>query len=89
MNGIPIVLIVTCIIIGLCTLSGFLSGFVNKISGIVSFILACVLVSLLLPTITSALRGTAVYTAVRNQCEAIGNNIVKNVEDRINSYYSK
>ena len=79
MNGIPIVLIVTCIIIGLCTLSGFLSGFVNKISGIVSFILACVLVSLLLPTITSALRQTAVYTTIRNQCEAIGNNLVRNV----------
>ena len=79
MNGIPIVLIATCVIIGLCTLSGFISGFVNKISGIVSFVLACVLVSLLLPTITSALRGTAVYTAVRNQCEAIGNNIVRNV----------
>ena len=79
MNGIPIVLIVTCIIIGLCTLSGFLSGFVNKIAGIVSFILACVLVSLLLPTITSALRQTAVYTTIRNQCEAIGNNLVRNV----------
>ena len=72
-------LIVTCIIIGLCTLSGFISGFVNKIAGIVSFILACVLVSLLLPTITSALRQTAVYTTIRNQCEAIGNNIVRNV----------
>ena len=79
LNGIPIVLIVTCVIIGLCTLSGFFSGFVNKISGIVSFILACVLVSMLLPTMTSALRKTVVYTVIRNQCEAIGNNIVKNV----------
>ena len=79
MNGIPIVLIVTCIIIGLCTLSGLISGFVNKISGIVSFILACVLVSMLLPTITSALRQTPVYTVIRSQCETIGNNIVRNV----------
>lgn len=79
MNDIPIVLIVTCVIIGLCALSGFISGFVNKISGIVSFVLACVLVSLLLPTITSVLRQTPVYTVIRNQCEVVGNNIVKNV----------
>jgi len=79
LNGIPIVLIFTCVIIGLCTLSGLISGFVNKISGIVSFILACVLVSMLLPTITSALRQTPVYTVIRSQCETIGNNIVRNV----------
>lgn len=77
MNGIPVVLIVTCVVIGLCALSGLLAGFVRKISGIVSFVLACVLVSVLLPTITSALRTTPVYTVIRGQCEAIGNNIVR------------
>ena len=76
LKGIPIVLILTCVIIGLCMLSGFLSGFVRKISGLVSFILACILVSMFLPTITSALRATPVYTVIRNQCETIGNNIV-------------
>jgi len=78
MNNIPIVLIVTCAVIGLCALSGLLMGFVRKISGIVSFVLACVLVGILLPTITSALRTTPVYTAILTQCEAIGNNIARN-----------
>ena len=79
LKGIPIVLILTCVIIGLCALSGFISGFVRKISGLVSFILACILVSIFLPTITSGLRTTPIYTAIRNRCEVIGNNIVKNV----------
>ena len=82
----PVVLIVTCVIIGLCALSGLVMGFVRKISGIVSFVLACVLVSALLPTITSALRTTPVYTVIQDQCEVIGNNIVRNaVVDTLSS----
>ena len=77
MTDIPVVLIITCVVIGLCALSGLISGFVRKISGIVSFILACILVGVLLPTITSTLRTTPVYTVIRNQCEAIGNNLVR------------
>ncbi len=78
MTDIPVVLIVTCVIIGLCAISGLIMGFVRKISGIVSFVLACILVSALLPTITSALRTTPVYTVIRTQCEVIGNNLVRN-----------
>ena len=78
MTQIPVVMILTCVVIVLCAVSGLLKGFVRKISGLVSFVLACILVSALLPTITSALRTTPVYTAILNQCETIGSNLVKN-----------
>ena len=65
LKGIPIVLILTCVIIGLCALSGFISGFVRKISGLVSFILACILVSIFLPTITSH------YTDIHRHSESV------------------
>lgn len=74
---VPVVLIVVCLILGVCALSGIIKGFVRKISGIVSFIAACILVNALLPTITTALRTTPVYTVIREQCESVGENLVQ------------
>lgn len=77
LTEVPVVLIVVCLILGVCALSGIIKGFVRKISGLVSFIIACILVNALLPTITTALRTTPVYTVIREQCESIGENLVK------------
>ena len=78
MTSIPIVTIIVCVVIGLCVLSGALRGFVRKISGLVAFILSIILVTALLPPITSWLHTTPVYGFIKDQCETIGGNLVKN-----------
>ncbi len=78
LTSIPIVTIIVCVVLGLNALSGALRGFVRKISGIVAFILAGILVTSLLPVVTSWLHTTPVYGFIRQQCETIGGNIVKN-----------
>ncbi len=78
LTSIPIVMIIVCVILGLNVLSGALRGFVRKISGIAAFFLAGILVTSLLPPVTSWLHTTPVYDFVREQCETIGGNLVKN-----------
>ncbi len=78
LTSIPIVMIIVCVILGLNVLSGALRGFVRKISGIAAFFLAGILVTSLLPPVTSWLHTTPVYDFIREQCETIGGNLVKN-----------
>jgi len=78
LTSIPIVMIIVCVILGLNVLSGALRGFVRKISGIAAFFLAGILVTTLLPPVTSWLHTTPVYDFIREQCETIGGNLVKN-----------
>ncbi len=77
LTSVPIVTIIVCVIMGINVLSGALKGFVRKISGLVAFILAGVLVTALLPTVTSWLHTTPVYSFIREQCETIGTNLVQ------------
>ena len=77
-QSIPTVLIIVCVILGLCALIGYLKGFVRKISGIAAFFLSCFLVTALLPTINSALRDTAVYTGIQSQCRTVCDEILRN-----------
>lgn len=78
LSSIPIVTIIACVVLGINALSGAVKGFVRKISGIVSFFLAGFLVTALLPTVTSWLHTTPVYSVIREQCENIGTNLVQN-----------
>ena len=76
-SSIPIVTIVVCAVLGLNALSGALRGFVRKISGIVALLLAGILVTSLLPPVTAWLHTTPVYGFIRQQCETISTNLVK------------
>ena len=78
LTSIPIVMTIVCVILVLNVLSGVFRGFVRKISGIVAFLLAGILVTALLPTVTSWLHTTPVYGFIREQCETVGESIVKN-----------
>lgn len=78
LTSIPIVMIITGVVLVLNIVSGAMRGFVRKISGLVSFILAGILVTALLPTITAWLHTTPVYSYIKEQCEAIGANLVEN-----------
>ncbi len=71
-------MIITGVVLVLNIVSGAMRGFVRKISGLVSFILAGILVTALLPTITAWLHTTPVYSYIKEQCEAIGANLVEN-----------
>ena len=77
MTSFPIVMVIVCVVLGLNVLSGAVRGFVRKISGIVAFFLAGILVTTLLPPVTSWLHTTPVYGFIRDQCESIGENLVK------------
>ena len=75
---VPIVMIIVCVVLGLNVLSGAIRGFVRKISGLVAFLLAGILVTALLPPVTSWLHTTPVYSFIKEQCETVGGNLVKN-----------